>query len=379
MIEDTNKLTVVLTGGGTGGHIYPAIAIYERLLEDSDIKKIVYIGCEKNMEKKTAETYGIEFHSVEMSGMPRKPGIQLLKWFITLNVSTINAFSLLKKIKPDVILGTGGYVSAPVLFAGKILNIPFGIHDPDANPGIVNKFMSKWASFVSLSFEKAAAKMKSKKISINGNPLRKSFSAISKEEALNKLNLDATKKTLLVIGGSQGAKSINNAILKGIQTLLDSNIQIIHQVGAKNFEQYKTDFENTNGNLKETTGYIAQPFFDNMPDIMAASDIAISRAGSLSISELNLNGLPSILVPYPYAAADHQKHNAQAMEAAGASVFIEDSELDENTLIKNVLELINSDIKIENMKQANLKLAKPDAADKIIELLKIAAKNIISN
>lgn len=370
MSRPDKKLKVVITGGGTGGHIYPAIAVAQKLKQDEGIEKIFYIGCEKNMEKNIAIRENLTFYSINVSGMPRKFGFKLLKWFIDLGFATLKSINYLLNIKPDIVFGTGGYVSGPVLLASKILNIPFVIHDPDAHPGIVNKFMSKWASSVSVSFEQAKNHLKSNNIVLNGNPIRANFLQIGKEDALTKLNLDFRLKTLLVIGGSQGAKSINDAILEAIPILLNNNIQVIHQTGAKNYENHIQNLTQKYPEYLGNKSYIVKPFFDNIEIPLNAADLAISRAGSLSISELNLCGLPAILVPYPFAAADHQRFNARAMEKEGAAFFLEDSDCKPEKLVEMILSILKDTEKLETMKKINKNLAKPDATDNIIKILK---------
>jgi len=367
------KIKVLITGGGTGGHIFPAIAVAQKLKQDSDIEKIFYIGCKKNMEKNIVLEEKLDFYSINVSGMPRQKSLKLIKWFIELGFATIKSIYYISKLKPDVVFGTGGYVSGPVLLAAKILNIPFVIHDPDAHPGIVNKFMSKWASAVSISFEQAKSHLKSKNIILNGNPIRANFLYVNKENALKELNLSPNKKTILVIGGSQGAQTINNALLGAASDLLNQGFQIIHQTGNKNYDKYIEELAKKHPQITNNPYYIAKPFFNNMEIPLNAADLAISRAGSLSISELNLCGLPSILVPYPYAAADHQRFNAKAMEEAGASIYLEDSQCNSSMLLELILNIFNNPEKIEQMQLANKLLAKSQATEDIIRILKEVA------
>ncbi|OGI01111.1 MAG: undecaprenyldiphospho-muramoylpentapeptide beta-N-acetylglucosaminyltransferase, partial [Candidatus Melainabacteria bacterium GWF2_32_7] len=308
------------------------------------------------------------------SGMPRKKSLKLIKWFIKLGFATIKSIYYISKLKPDVVFGTGGYVSGSVLLAAKILNIPFVIHDPDAHPGIVNKFMSKWASAVSISFEQAKFHLKSKKIILNGNPIRANFLHVDKENAIKELNLSTDRKTILVIGGSQGAQTINNALLEAVQDLINQGFQIIHQTGTKNYDKYIEELTKKHSEFINNQYYIVKPFFNNMETPLNAADLAISRAGSLSISELNLCGLPSILVPYPYAAADHQRFNAKAMEKAGASIYLEDSQCNSSKLFELINDIFNNPEKLEQMKKINKTLAKPQATENIIQILKEVVK-----
>jgi len=371
MANNEKKLIAAVTGGGTGGHIYPAIAVAQALNADSEVEKVYYIGCPKNMEKDIAANEELEFIPVSISGMPRKPGFSIIKWLLELNKAIGDALIQLRKIKPDVILGTGGYVSGPVLIAAIILKIPFVIHDPDAHPGIVNRFMSPWAKTVSVAFEEAKNYINSKNVVVNGNPIRSNISSIEKEAALRELNLDINKKTLLVMGGSQGAKTINNAMMESVSALIsEHNLQIIHQTGKKNYEEYMKQLSEKWPEFKENSSYIIKPYFDNMSVPLAAADLAVSRAGSLSISELNLSGLPSILIPYPYAAADHQKYNAKALVKAGASAYLEDKDCNRQSLTKIILEILNNDEKLTAMKKINIALAKPQATGNLTAIIK---------
>ena len=370
MSESGKKIKILITGGGTGGHIYPAIAVIQNLKQDNDIEKIFYIGCEKNMEKDIVLGENIDFYSINVSGMPRKTSLKLFKWFFELGLAIIKSAFYISKLKPDVVLGTGGYVSGPVLLAAKWLKVPFVIHDPDAHPGIVNKFMAKWASAVSISFEQAKSHLKSKNIVLNGNPIRANFLQVSRDEAINELNLNPEKKTILAIGGSQGANTINNALMGASSVLINSGFQIIHQTGAKNYNKYIRELAQKSPELLNNPCYIVKPFFNNMEIPLNAADMSVSRAGSLSISELNLCGLPSILVPYPYAAADHQRFNAKAMEEAGASLYLEDSDCKPEKLIELILDIFSNPEKLEQMKQTNKNLAKPQATENIIKILK---------
>ena len=363
--------SVVLTGGGTGGHIYPAMAVAEALKNDSEISNIYYIGCAKNPEKDIALKENIEFYSINASGMPRKFGIKLLFWCTELFFATAKAVYYLLKLKPDVVFGTGGYVTGPVLMAALFLRIPYIIHDPDAYPGIVNKFMSKWAKSVSLAFEQAKKYINNPNVKVNGNPIRNSLKNTDKTGAICKLGLNPEKKTVLVIGGSQGARTINQAMAQATPVLIkELGIQVIHQTGKKNYDAYIKGFYEKNPDLKENSDCIIKPYFDDMSAPLKAADIVISRAGSLSISELNQCGLPSILVPYPYAAADHQRFNARAMENAGASVYLEDSECSPAKLTELINLILNDSEKYKKMKQINTKLAKPDSAKNIVEEIK---------
>lgn len=374
-MKKQDNLSIILTGGGTGGHIYPAIAVAQVLKNDPEVKNLYYIGCAKNPEKEIAKSAGLEFFSLNVSGMPRKPGVKFLLWLFELTGATVKACKYLLKLKPDTVFGTGGYATGPVLMAAWLLRIPYVIHDPDAHPGIVNKFMERGAKTVSLAFEGAKKYIKNPNSEVFGNPMRGSLTQIDKNAALNQLNLSAEKKTILVIGGSQGARSINNTMLDATPVFIrDMGFQVIHQTGKKNFDEYMKNFSSKYPDLANKPAYIVKPYFEDISVPLNAADVAVSRAGSLSISELNLCKLPSVLIPYPYAAADHQRYNARAMENAGAALYLEDADCKAEKLIELVGIILNNPKKLETMQQANCKLAKPDAVFNIIKKIKSAAR-----
>ena len=372
MPKNNRKLRVVLAGGGTGGHIYPAIAVGRELLTRSDVEKVFYVGNPDKLEKKITETEDFEFLPVKVSGMPKKKDLSLIKCFWELGLSVIRCLGYFKNIKPDCVMGTGGYVSAPALIAAKLTGIPYMLHDSDAVPGIVSRKMSSGAKAMNISFDAAKKYLKAKNIQVNGNPLRSEFNALDKQKSLRELNLSENKFTVLVMGGSQGAKSINKALSACAQELIEElDIQIIHQTGLKNYEEY---MDGISSELRNNPSYLPKAYIDNMPLYLSCADLVVARAGSLSLSEFNLSGLPSILVPYPYAANNHQYHNAKALEQAGAAVCLEDNLCDGDNLREIITNLVNDKEHLQSMKEANLQLAKPNATALITDMLLSVAK-----
>ena len=367
-----DKCIYFVTGGGTGGHIYPAMAVAAALREQNDTEQIYYVGNPKNLEKSIAENAGYPFLDVNVSGMPRKISIKLIKWTFNLFFSSLKSVYYILKYKPQLVFGTGGYVSAPALFAAVFTHTPFVIHDCDVCPGIVSRIFAPYAKSVSLAFEGASKLVKSKNIFCNGNPVRREFLQINKQEARRQLNID-NKFTVVVTGGSQGAKQINSAVVKSLKTLFDKyDIQILHQTGKKNFEDVIKELETEYPEYKDNKNYIVRPYFDDMYIPLLASDAAICRSGSLSLSEICVSGLASILVPYPYAAADHQRKNAKEMEKLGASVYLEDSDCNEENVVRLLGELITNTEKLILLQNNAKKLAKPHATENIIKEIKTA-------
>lgn len=363
------KYTYFITGGGTGGHIYPAIAVADELLKQEDTKDLYYIGNSKNLEFDIVNSKGIKFLGVDVHGMPRKVGFALVKWIVQLAFAVMKCCFYIVKYKPDAVFGTGGYVSAPALIACRIMKKPYMMHDCDAQPGLVTRSLAGHAKVVSLAFECAQNLIANKNCKINGNPIRAAFKTLTKQEARKNLGLE-DKLTLCVMGGSQGAMSINNATVGILRKLSGLNIQVIFQTGKRNFERVIEQLLVSYPEYEADKNIIVRPYFEDMVTVLKASDMAVSRAGSLSLSEIAAAGIAPILVPYPHAAADHQRKNARFMLEKGAGIYIEDAELDETTLWQAIISLVNERQKLESIRQAAQSLAKYDAAQKIVEQLK---------
>ena len=363
-----------ITGGGTGGHIYPAIAVIDELIKSGVEKKdIYYVGNKNNLEFQIATGKDLNFLSYNVSGMPRKLSFKLVLFFIKLFCAVFAAFYYVIKYKPGVIFATGGYVCAPVLFAAKMLKIPYVLHDCDAHPGIVSRLFSSGANSISLAFESAKEYTKCKKPYFLGNPIREDFKTLSKTEARRILHIE-NEFTILIMGGSSGAKKINDSAIQIIEKYKNTkDVKIIWQTGKKNFDEVKNKLIQIPQNL------ILRPYFENMTIPLIASDVAISRAGSLSLSELCAAGLPSLLVPYPYAAANHQRINAKKMCELGASVYLDDNDCNGQTLLETLEKFISDKEKLAQFAKCAKNNAKYDAAFEIVKLIKQAVEEKNAN
>ncbi len=375
--DKKKKYTYFITGGGTGGHIYPAIAVFEALKNDPETKEIYYVGNPDNLEFEITEKAGYKFLGVKISAMPRKIsflGLNFILWFFQLQAATFKALFYIKRYKPDAIFGTGGYVSAPALFAANLTDVPFMIHDCDVQPGILSRYIAPMAKCVSLAFEGAKESMKSKHIHVNGNPIRESFFQSSKKEAREKLGIQ-DKMTLCIMGGSQGAKSINMATVGVLKYLCQQrDLQIIFQTGKKKFDEVVSFLKKEFPDFENNKNLILKPYLNDMAAVLKASDIAVSRAGSLSLSELCASGVASILIPYPHAAADHQRKNADFMVKKRAALYLEDADTTKETLLIAIEQILDSEEKLKTIQENALVLAKPEATKDIVQQL----KNIIS-
>lgn len=356
-----------VTGGGTGGHIYPALAVADILTKNG--AKVYYVGNKRNMEFELASKKGYKFLHVSIKGMPRTISPKLFWWGIKLLKAILFSVRYIKKYKPKSVFATGGYVSAPMIFACMLTRTPYVMHDCDAMPGLVTRKLSRRAKYVSIAFSEAKKYIPNKNTILTGNPIREEFSTKTKPDARKELELQ-NKKTLAIIGGSQGAKSINNSAVELLKELsINYNIQIIFQTGRKNFEEISNRVNNYYPNWKQDKNIIIKPYFDDMVSVLKSADVVISRAGSLSLSEICASNVAPILIPYPHAASNHQRINAKSLLEKGACIYIEDSDLDPNILRNTIIELFNNPIKMNYLKQNAYYLAKFDAAQKIAKIV----------
>ena len=364
--------TFFLTGGGTGGHIYPCVSILNEL-KNKGYQDIYYVGSSKNPEFTVISELGVPFLDVPVFGMPRKPDFKLLKWILLLFVSVLKCLGYALKYRPDAVFATGGYVSAPMVIVSNILKIPYVMHDSDAHPGIVTRAFSGGAKAVNLAFHDANRFIKAKKITNFKNPVRDEFFKVSREEARAGLGVLKNEFCILGMGGSQGARTVNEAAIGLIGHFKDDNgVKIIFQTGKKNYDDVKSKLDTLLGG-KIPANAIVEPYFDKMYLPILAADVVVSRAGSLSISEILAAKKPSILVPYPYAAANHQRMNAKEIEKLGAAIYIEDADLTADKLIETVEELMKSYEKLDALKNKAAGEITENPTFKILELLLDAA------
>lgn len=364
-MSDTCK-TFFVTGGGTGGHIYPAIAVADELLKDG---KVYYVGNPYNMEYVLTVEKGYKFLPVFVKGMPRKFSLKFISWMFFLFLSVIKCFTYILRYKPDVVFATGGYVSAPLLAACKVFKVPYVMHDCDAVPGLVSRKFSSGAKAVTLAFDAAKTHINNSNITVCGNPIRKEFKTKTKETAKSFLGLK-NKLTVCITGGSQGARSINNAAQDILRELSEVHgIQVIFQTGKKNFDIVTKHLDLVYPKYRKDLNLIVKPYFADMITVMKAADIIVSRAGSLSLSEISASSAAPILIPYPYAAQDHQRFNAKSYADAEACVYIEDENLDSNVLLNSILELVKDKRKFAEIQKNCSKFANFDAVDEIKQII----------
>lgn len=354
------KHKFILSGGGTGGHIYPAIAIANELKSRFPDAEFLFVGAQDKMEMQKVPQAGYEIEGLWIAGIQRKLTLQNAMFPLKLIKSLLKSRKIIKRFKPDAVIGTGGFASGPLLQMANSMNIPTVIQEQNSYPGITNKVLSKKANAICVAYENLDRFFPKDKIVFTGNPVRQDILDIDskRSEALSYFNLDDNKKTLLVIGGSLGARRINQLIAKEMDFLLSNNLQIIWQCGNLYMADYK--------HFSETENVQVVSFIDRMDLIYAAADFVISRAGASSVSELCLVGKPVIFIPSPNVSEDHQTKNAKAIVDKKGAVLLKESDLDEK--FQSVFNQLIHDEKLQKELSQNIKsLGRPNATKDIVE------------
>ncbi len=356
------SVNIILSGGGTGGHIYPAISIANELKEVFPEAKFLFVGAKDRMEMEKVPQAGYQIKGLWISGIQRSISLKNLVFPFKLISSLWNAYKIIKKFKPNVVIGTGGFASGPTLFVANKKGIKTVIQEQNSYPGITNKLLGKKADKICVAYDGLERFFPADKIIKTGNPVRQDLLAIEgkQKEASAYFKLSADKKTLVIIGGSLGARAVNNLIEKHINCLVSNNVQVIWQTGKLYYEEYKK--------YDELEGVQTHAFLNRMDLTYAAADILISRAGASSISELCIVGKPVIFIPSPNVAEDHQTKNALAVVSKNAALLLKETELE---IFQTMFDELLNDENLRNKLSKNIKnLALPNATKEIVEEIK---------
>jgi UDP-N-acetylglucosamine--N-acetylmuramyl-(pentapeptide) pyrophosphoryl-undecaprenol N-acetylglucosamine transferase len=366
-------LKFLISGGGTGGHIFPAIAIANTIKKRFPSAKILFVGAEGKMEMTRVPNAGYEIIGLEVAGLNRK---NIFKNFSTIRKfqkSLYEAKKILKDFAPDIVIGVGGYASGPTLYKANSMKIPTLVQEQNSYAGITNKFLAKKASKICVAYEGMERFFPADKIVMTGNPCREELLLpdITKEEANKHFGLDPAKKTILVIGGSLGSRTLNRSLLNGIDMIKEAGVQVLWQCGKLYSFEMNMDLD-AKGRPKDI--HLLE-FIDRMDLAYNAADLVISRAGAGSISELSLLGKPVILVPSPNVSEDHQTKNAMALVNKDAAILVTDVEAND-VLIKMALETVKNERELADLSDNILKLAQPNSANRIVdEVMKLIENN----
>lgn len=367
-------MRVILTGGGTGGHIYPALAIAAELRNRDEAVELLYVGTAKGMESKIVPSSDIAFKSIDISGIDRSSMLKASKSMIKFPTSFFQARTIIKEFQPDIIVGTGGYVSFPVVLAGTFWGVKTIIHEQNAWPGLANRNLAKRVDRVLLTFPEAASHLPDHNLKVTGLPVRKKIMTVDKEEARQNLGLDKNLFTLVVFGGSLGAMTINQAMLDYLDYSRAEELQIVWITGERAYQEMQEELERRLDKSKMRVRLTMFPYMYNIEEALAVADLAVCRAGAGTVCELSILGLPAILVPYPYAADNHQEKNARALVDKNAALMVIDEFFDGYTLYQKVQEIRNNPQQLKQMGQNMLKEAKPNALNDIVdEIISLAS------
>jgi len=362
---------VIITGGGTGGHIYPAIAIAKKILEISKDSEILFVGANGRMEMEKVPEEGFKIIGLNVVGIQRSVSINAilknLKFPFLLLKSFNHARKIIKDFQPNIVVGVGGYASGPTLRMAHSLNIPTLIQEQNSYAGLTNKWLGKKTKKICVAYENMNQFFEPNKLVLTGNPVRKDIENLDYKlsEAKTFFKVSQNEKVILVLGGSLGAKSINEGILNSIYLIKDQPIKLLWQVGKRYFESIENQLNQINiPNVK------ALAFIKRMDLAYSLADIVISRAGALSISELTLAGKPSILVPSPNVSEDHQTKNAMSLVNKSAAILVEDKQTD--SLLRTAMDLLKQENKLNTISKNAKKMGKPNASEDIVnEIFKL--------
>lgn len=359
------KLRLLVAGGGTGGHLYPAFAIVEEVAARSGLADILFVGTRKGIEARKVPQRNSPIRFIWISGLHRSVKPENLIFPIKVIWSLWQAYRIIRQFKPTVVLGTGGYVSGPVLYMASRLGIPTLIQEQNSFPGIATRLLASRVNRVHLSFDSSRKYFKRQdNLVLTGNPVQRSFRVPEEKNASARFGLTVGKPTIIITGGSQGAHAINQAMLEILPRMMSMpEIQLIWSTGNADFEAIKkacSPFENR---------IFVQPFIDDMAAAYAISDLTICRAGAITLTELAIAGIPAILIPYPFAAGQHQLHNALDVERVGGAVVIEEAQLTPEKLYATVFNLVNNLRHLKLMKERIAATANPGATKEIVDSL----------
>ena len=364
------KKKIILTGGGTGGHIFPAIAIARELSKHPEVE-LLYVGKQEGLESKWVPDSGFAFEGVTASGFPRGLSVRLFTFWFEFAKGLAQASRIVGRFGPQAVFSTGGYVSVPVSLMAALRGVPVGLLEPNVAPGLAAKFLSFFSRRIFVGFEDTLKRFSKRRTQWTGIPVREEIVTADKIKSRESFGLNPGTTTLLMLGGSQGAHTLNQYMSDVIRFLGegDQQVQVIMMTGWNDYRKVVDQLE------KCPLKVVFRPFISNIHEAYAAADLVVARAGAMTCAELLSRGLPALFIPYPHASG-HQEMNARALETAGAAVVITEKELEEEKLSRTLISLLSDKDKLKTMGEAAHKLAKPNAAADIVKnLLEMAEKN----
>jgi UDP-N-acetylglucosamine--N-acetylmuramyl-(pentapeptide) pyrophosphoryl-undecaprenol N-acetylglucosamine transferase len=355
---------MMITGGGTAGHTSPVVAVVEELQKRDPQFHVQWVGRKGSVEERVCKALVLPFRPVPVEGWPRKRSLRKIWVAAKLALGVAKAYFYIKRFKPQVVVGSGGYVCLPLMIAAQRIGLPTVILEQNKRLGMANRMLAPRATRLLFSFDDTEGAYPAEKVEVVGNPVRAAFeSSLDKSEAIAAFGLDPSMPVVLVTGGSQGAQSINNAVGEALALFQENEVQVIWLAGEANIAKARVAAEKCSAQATVFS------FIDNMAQACAAADIIVSRGGASSTAEIAAIGLPSILIPYPHATDDHQTKNARAFAEAGAAILLSDDDCTGDRLAREIRSLLSDKMKLDEMASAAKGLAYTGAAQAIAEIL----------
>ena len=360
-------MNILLTGGGTGGHVYPALALAEAFQRHDPGMRLLFVGSRAGMEASLVPAAGIPFLGLAVRPPRSLAPIRVLVSVASAGISLGQAAAVVARVRPDAVIATGGIAAVPPVMAAAAFNIPIVVLEGNAIPGRTNRFLARYSRVVAVASDAAAARMPAGRAVVTGLPIRREVVTATREEGVRAFGLDPTRRTVLVIGGSQGAARLNRATEDAVALLAPRRtLQVVHQVG-RGWSGSGPD--RPEPARVEGLGYLRVPYLERIGVAFASADLVVSRCGANALAEITACGLPSILVPYPHAADDHQSHNAAPLVASGAAVLLRDAALTGEALAREIAALFDTPGRLQAMAAAARSQGRPEAADRIVALV----------
>ena len=361
-------MRVVVSGGGTGGHIYPALA-FMRYLEKQEDVEYLYIGTKRGLESKIVPQAGYAFESIKIEGLKRSLSLENLKTAYYMVTSVIKARKILKEFKPDVVIGTGGYGCAPVLFAASLLKIPTIIHEQNSVAGVTNKFLAKWVNKIAICFDdvKKDFASYSEKVVLTGNPRGQEVVEIKKNpEYLDSIGVQTDLPIVVIFGGSRGSERMNEVFVEALEGFADKNYHVIMVTGEVHYDKINNQITNLEKSLPNVSVF---PYIKDMPQLFQNVDLVVCRSGATTLTELTALGLASILIPSPYVTNNHQEANARSLVDQGAASMILEKELNAQTMLAEIDHILLDSHKKEAMATSAKKMGITDASSRLTSMI----------
>ena len=367
-------MRAIIAAAGTGGHINPGIAIANKIKEKEKNSEIIFIGTNRGLENDLVPRAGYGLKTINAYGLERKISIQNFKNLYKTYKSIGEAKKIMQSFKPDVLIGTGGYICVPTVMAAKKLGIPVVLHESNAFPGIAVKLFKNKANKILVGFKEAKERLENKEnIVVTGNPIKlkkQNYTEAQKAKIKQELGLNLDKPVVLVFGGSQGAQSINRSFIEIIVNKKNKNYQIIWAAGPEQYDKIKNKLSEINIDIEKIENAKIVPYIYNMEEVMNTADLVVCRSGAMTITEISVVGKPAIFIPFPFATENHQEYNARVLEKVGAAKIILDKDLNSEILGNTINKMVKDKDELKQMGENARKVAMPDVENRIYEEIK---------